>query len=307
MDIVSIPQVNRSSQRLAVASLPTFASCCSIFVVVAPDATHADTGCVCDSKTFRRRAWCRAELTACWARNGSDGMYYSTNSGLKPLAPNRPRDALDVFGGDLTCCAKCHPDGQACDKELLVLPMLGLFDEIYRDRNGTKADAWTTIERRGLDKLYPKTFLWTRTADDVQTRPLFGDLIAACMASRDAAAAGSKPDLRGYAPGAPGTQAVRHAHSAPQPSKRSLLRAASSRLLSPPALLRSMSTINSKASSRDSSLEPTATPSGLSPSLTWHASAPSTRRPPRMVSFRHQDSGEIGDGDAVSPTESSAV
>ena len=127
------------------------------------------------------------------------------------------------------------------------------------------------------------------------------------MASRDAQAAGSKPDLRGYAPGAPGTQAVRHAHTAPQPSKRSLLRAASSRLLSPPALLRSMSTINSKASSRDSSLEPTATPSGLSPSLTWHASAPSTRRPPRMVSFRHQDSGEIGDGDAVSPTESSAV
>ena len=234
-------------------------------------------------------------------------MYYSTNQGLKPLAPNRPRDALDVFGGDLTCCAKCHPDGQACDKELLVLPMLGLFDEIYRDRNGAKADAWTTIERRGLDKLYPKTFLWTRAADDVQTRPLFGDLIAACMASRDAQAAGSKPDLRGYAPGAPGTQSVRHAHTAPQPSKRSLLRAASSRLLSPPALLRSMSTINSKASSRDSSLEPTATPSGLSPSLTWHASAPSTRRPPRMVSFRHQDSGEIGDGDAVSPTESSAV
>ena len=92
---------------------------------MAPDATHADPGCVCDSKTFRRRAWCRAELTACWARNGSDGMYYSTNSGLRPLAPNRPRDALDVFGGDLTCCAKCHPDGQACDKELLVLPMLG--------------------------------------------------------------------------------------------------------------------------------------------------------------------------------------
>ena len=56
-NIVSIPQVNRSSQRLAVASLPTFASCCNVFVVVAPDATHADTGCVCDSKTFRRRAW----------------------------------------------------------------------------------------------------------------------------------------------------------------------------------------------------------------------------------------------------------
>ena len=181
-----------------------------------------------------------------------------------------------------------------------------LFDEIYRDRNGAKADAWAVIERRGLDKLYPKTFLWTRTADDVQTRPLFGDLIAACMASRDAAAAGSKPDLRGYAPGAPGTQAVRHAHTAPPPSKRSLLRAASSRLLSPPALLRSMSTINSKASSRDSSIEPTPTPAGLSPALTWHASPPSRTRPPRMVSFRHEGSGEIGDG-AVSPTETSAV
>ena len=50
----------------------------------------------------------------------------------------------------------------------------------------------------------------------------------------------------------------------------------------------------------------TPTPAGLSPSLTWHASPPSRTRPPRMVSFRQQGSGEIGDG-AASPTDTSAV
>ena len=153
VDIVSIPQVNRSSQRLAVASLPTFASCCDLFIVVAPDATHHDTLLKCDSKTFRSRSWCRAEISACWARNGTENMFYATNSGLKLLAPNgalRP-EALEVFSGGLTCCGLNHPDGMPCDKEALMLPMLGLFIEIYAQR-GAKRDAWHRVAPR-LDAL----------------------------------------------------------------------------------------------------------------------------------------------------------
>ena len=56
-----------------------------------------------------------------------------------------------------------------------------------------------------------------------------------------------------------------HAGGAARAFRKEIITAASSRLLSPPRLLRSMSTINSKASSRDSSLEPTATPSGSRP------------------------------------------
>ena len=85
VDYVSIPQKNRSVQKLAIASLPTFASCCDYFVVVAPDATHQNTGCACNSQSYRLRAWCRAEIMSCWARNGTKDMYYNTNEALKPL------------------------------------------------------------------------------------------------------------------------------------------------------------------------------------------------------------------------------
>ena len=56
LDIHSIPQINQSEQKLAIASLPTFAAVCNYFVVVAPNTIHADTDDVCDSRSYRRRA-----------------------------------------------------------------------------------------------------------------------------------------------------------------------------------------------------------------------------------------------------------
>ena len=106
VDVVSVPQLNSSEQRLAIASLPTFASAGQYFVVVAPDAEHVDTGSVCNSLTYRRRAWCRAEIFSCWARNGTKSMYESTRQGLRSLASDDQvlLEALDVFGGAMTCC-----------------------------------------------------------------------------------------------------------------------------------------------------------------------------------------------------------
>jgi hypothetical protein len=43
---------------------------------------------------------------------------------------------LDVVRGRLTCCELKHPDGAPCDREELVLPIMGLFYKIYRDRSG---------------------------------------------------------------------------------------------------------------------------------------------------------------------------
>ena len=49
------------------------------------DMDGRNTGCTCNSRSYRRRAWCRAEIFACWARQGTSDMYYNTNEGLKPL------------------------------------------------------------------------------------------------------------------------------------------------------------------------------------------------------------------------------
>ena len=120
-------------------------------------------------------------------------MYLSTSRGIEKLfaggeADPLLADALDVFGGNLTCCRLGHPGAQPCDREALVRPMLGLFYEIYRDRHGSRKKAWEVLEPR-LKKLYPKDFDWVYfTAEGetlVERAPLFGDLIDATRAVVD--------------------------------------------------------------------------------------------------------------------------
>ena len=71
-----------------------------------------------------------------------------------------------------------------------MLPMLGLFCELYRDRNRHRRSrqAYATIEPH-LERLYPRVFEWTCSVkredgcmvESVSTQPLFGDLVQAAM------------------------------------------------------------------------------------------------------------------------------
>ena len=145
-------------------------------------------------------------------------MFCSTEAGLQPLAPTDDIlvDALDVFSGELTCCRLGHPDATPCDRERLMLPMLGLFAELYRDRHGASKEAYEVLEPL-RDRLFPKTFEYTYISPDgLETRetlPLFGDLCQAVMHVVDAAQAG--PHRRPQPDFAPGTTAQpRRRHSA---------------------------------------------------------------------------------------------
>ena len=124
-------------------------------------------------------------------------------------------EALDVFSGELTCCRLGHSDESPCDKEELMLPILGLYADIYAERHGHHADAYGFIEPI-KDRLFPKDFDYTHInpedgVETTTTQVLFGDLIAAVEQTIDgegATAAASNP-LRG-ANFAPGTHAQRH-------------------------------------------------------------------------------------------------
>ena len=85
------------------------------FVVVAPDAEHVDTGSACNTLTYRRRAWCRAEIFSCWARNGTKSMYESTRQGLRSLATRCGRRAAAGAAAHLVGAARAQvvpPDEQ---------------------------------------------------------------------------------------------------------------------------------------------------------------------------------------------------
>jgi hypothetical protein len=199
-------------------------------------------------------------------------MYLSTKRGLVPLfkGPDDPLliEAIAVFDGDLSCCGHEHPDKGACDRELLMSPMLGLFYEIYRDRDGASRDAWAVLAPR-VDELYPRTFTWaTAGGGPPQEHVLFGDLVAAARVAADVERGGGEVTaaaLRGFAPG---TTNQPRAHGPPGARRNSpltalgtLKRAMSTTLSksSPmqPATQRSLSTTTSRRSSNRSSLRST--------------------------------------------------
>ena len=96
-----------------------------------------------------------------------------------------------------------------------MLPMLGLFAELYRGRKTTTRDAYALVEPL-VDRLYPRTFTYRRGDGQDEEHPLFGDLIDAVRhaidTEADARSSGDGSPLgsfdgRNYFPG---THARRH-------------------------------------------------------------------------------------------------
>ena len=121
-------------------------------------------------------------------------------------------EALDVMNGEFSCCRLGHPNEEPCDREQLMLPLLGLYADVYRDREGKSAAAYAFIQPR-KHQLFPETFEYThRSPDGVETtttQPLFGDLVAAVEYATDQEVGDGLP-TRGAPDFAPGTHAQSH-------------------------------------------------------------------------------------------------
>ena len=208
-------------------------------------------------------------------------MYLSTKRGLVPLfkGPDDPLliEAIAVFDGDLSCCGHEHPDKGACDRELLMSPMLGLFYEIYRDRDGASRDAWAVLAPRA-DELYPRTFTWaTAGGGPPQEHVLFGDLVAAARVAADVERGGGEVTaaaLRGFAPGTTNQPRAHGPRGAKPPSplgaiatlKRAMSTTLSKSSPMQPATQRSLSTTSRRSSNRSSFRSTIASlPAGRSP------------------------------------------
>lgn len=104
------------------------------------------------------------------------------------------RKSLRVFDGDLTCCRIEHKGTNKCDRLSLVVPILGLYGELYRASlnvaaGGNKKDPGSTVSgveeflteiEGNMDEIFPPTFrLVTRKKGRriEEEVVLFGDLI----------------------------------------------------------------------------------------------------------------------------------
>jgi hypothetical protein len=109
---------------------------------------------------------------------------------LVPLKDDHFQESLRVFDGELTCCRLEHKGMGACDRQSLVIPLLGLYGELFRAANdgikGGNAEALSSVAtfleeiEKHQEMIFPRTFKrvsWRKNRRVVEEVMLFGDLI----------------------------------------------------------------------------------------------------------------------------------
>jgi len=191
VDYSSIPQVNPAVQNLAVRSLAAYAASATYFVIVAPEALHADLDDVCDLDTYQKRMWCRTEQLCHSMRNGSERMYLAVDdtTPIVPVESDFFHESLRVFDGELTCCRLEHKGMGACDRQSLVVPFLGLYGVLFRAyreaKEGNEAalasvNTFLSEIEKDQEAIFPRTFqrtMWRKNKRVTEEIVLFGDLI----------------------------------------------------------------------------------------------------------------------------------
>ena len=126
LDILSITQQKQKLKALAVNSLCTYASQADAMIIVAPDSQHHNQKILANLQTYKCRVWTRAEQVSFFTKSGASKMFIITEN-FGEVPEGWMADVAALFEGDMTCCARKHQGGGPCDKESLVLPMLGMY------------------------------------------------------------------------------------------------------------------------------------------------------------------------------------
>lgn len=181
LDILAIPQCHVGMKSLAVNSLYAYASSTSGFIVIAPEGFHENTGAPSNLESYRSRVWTRVEQVAMFAANGLGKMYIAEGDGLRKFDMDFLKPSLEIFQANMTCCRRKHEHQDYCDKETVVLPMLGLwFRLLAQQRNVGVTESGKElfeIYSAEIQKYLPARFDYTQVAGPTVSRPLFGNLI----------------------------------------------------------------------------------------------------------------------------------
>jgi len=144
--------------RRAVASIPAYVERCSTMLVLAPVATHADTGEACSLQSWRRRGWCRMELAAALFARQPITVVMCQGPHAEPFT-HVPIDSFLLTAGDgeFSCCQRGHEilgRRVICDK----LQVAGVLSALIEGRITAEMDSGRAVMWRGLTALR-NTFL----------------------------------------------------------------------------------------------------------------------------------------------------
>uniref|UniRef100_A0A7S1MH02 Heterokaryon incompatibility domain-containing protein n=1 Tax=Alexandrium catenella TaxID=2925 RepID=A0A7S1MH02_ALECA len=189
VDYCCIAQEHRGMQMLAVTSLPVYAACSDAFVVIAPDASHEKSAQLCDLQSYYSRGWCRAEMLAKVCSSGLDHFFVlaSADGSLEEITEARLASLpLDVFEGEFSCCEQGHKDSETCDKESLVVAVLGLYSLVLNHlKSGSSQKHMEPVIAHVVcskQHFFPPTFTFQSHEGWSEERELFGCLAEALEA-----------------------------------------------------------------------------------------------------------------------------
>lgn len=165
-DYSSIPQKNMHTQQLAIDSLAIYASCCKYFIIIAPEAIHADSAIVCNAETYSKRGWCRLEQ---WARLtvGRTGMYlFGKDQTLQVLDDQAMdqwcQDSIMVFEGNFTI---------ESDKLRISDTVLGLWSKAVIERKDSETSFLYDIVDKERSRVFPAAY-YPRAQQDLVEKHL---------------------------------------------------------------------------------------------------------------------------------------
>lgn len=180
LDVLCIPQKHHELRRLAVSSLYAYASHADVMVIIAPNSYHQDAHFESSPETCIKRVWVRIEHVFHIAKHSRAKLYLQTDS-FAQVPDDWLQRVAPVFEAEMTCCRLGHPEGERCDREKLIVPMLGLyFDLLTSSRMGTLqggAAEVKTIFDAEKPRMFPKFFKYVTRNGLSVTKDLFGDMV----------------------------------------------------------------------------------------------------------------------------------
>ena len=174
-----------TDQTAQVDSLYVYASAVTALIIIAPDSVHEQTKEEAGLESYKSRVWTRVEQVSHCSAHGIDSMFVEAPGGLQQVTRDWIGTVVCIFDAALTCCRLKHQNQDSCDRESLVLPLLGLWSQVLSDHRTGKtgtASLHAIIEPQ-KDRVFPASYKFEKMLDDQETVlieevELFGDMIA---------------------------------------------------------------------------------------------------------------------------------
>ena len=166
-------------------SLYVYASAVTALIIIAPDAVHEQTKEIAGLDSYKTRVWTRVEQVAHCSAHGIDSMFVEAPGGLQQVTRDWIATVVCIFEAHLTCCRLKHKTQDSCDRESLVLPLLGLWSRVLSDHRTGKTGTASlhAIIDPLKDRVFPASYAFEKISGDNETsrteeHELFGDMIA---------------------------------------------------------------------------------------------------------------------------------